>query len=212
LFVTRLTQSRVRSRLGAFLRGESNDITSALTDLSNEFAVVKNYSGRSGIEGIAGNRSSIEATHAASMLRRARESFRLARRSSGNTVYVVDSLGYGSTGPHIDVKPVRPGTQQSDPNLPAYRAGGLDTYVDLVLPDGRRGPLSRMSTSTDDDAKHRARKSFGHDYAAPKGSRVMLKGGARVVGSFKGQENTDHLIVELPDGRRFQFLHGTKPQ
>jgi hypothetical protein len=123
----------------------------------------------------------------------------------------VDSLGYGSTGPHIDVKPVRPGTQQSDPNLPAYRAGGLDPYVDLVLPDGRRGPLSRMSTSTDDDAKHRARNSFGHDYAAPKGSRVMLKGGARVVGSFKGQENTDHLIIELPDGRRFQFLHGTKP-
>jgi hypothetical protein len=212
LFVTRLTQSRVRSRLGAFLRGENNDITGALTDLSNEFAVVKNYSGRSGIEGIAGNRSSIEATHAASMLRRARESFRLARRSSGNTVYVVDSLGYGSTGPHIDVKPVRPGTQQSDSALPAYRAGGLDTYVDLVLPNGRRGPLSRMSTSTDDDRAHRNRNSFGHDYAAPKGSRVMLKGGARVVGSFKGQENTDHLIVELPDGRRFQFLHGTKPQ
>ena len=212
LFVTRLTQSKVRSRLGAFLRGESNDITSALTDLSNEFAVVKNYSGRSGIEGIAGNRSSIEATHAAQMLRRARESFRLARRSSGNTVYVVDSLGYGSTGPHIDVKPVRPGTQKSDSTLPAYRAGGLDKYVDLVLPDGRRGPLSRMSTSTDDDLAHRNRNSFGHDYAAPRGSRVVLRGGARVVGSFKGQENTDHLIVELPDGRRFQFLHGTKPQ
>ena len=212
LFVTRLTQSRVRSRLGAFLRGENNDITSALTDLSNEFAVVKNYSGRSGIEGIAGNRSSIEATHAASMLRRARESFRLARRSSGNTVYVVDSLGYGSTGPHIDVKPVRPGTQQSDSTLPSYRAGGLDKYVDLVLPDGRRGPLSRMSTSTDDDRAHRNRNSFGHDYAAPKGSRVVLRGGARVVGSFKGQENTDHLIVELPDGRRFQFLHGTQPK
>ena len=212
LFVTRLTQSRVRSRLGAFLRGESNDITSALTDLSNEFAVVKNYSGRSGIEGIAGNRSSIEATHAAQMLRRARESFRLARRSSGNTVYVVDSLGYGSTGPHIDVKPVRSGTQQSDSTLPAYRAGGLDKYVDLVLPDGRRGPLSRMSTSTDDDRAHRNRNSFGHDYAAPKGSRVVLRGGARVVGSFKGQENTDHLIVELPDGRRFQFLHGTQPK
>jgi len=212
LFVARLTQSRVRSRLGAFLRGESNDITGALNDLSNEYAVVRNYSGRSGIEGIAGNRSSIEATHAGSLLRRAREGFRLARRASGNTVYVVDSLGYGSTGPHIDVKPVRPGTTQSDSGLPSYRAGGLDEFVDLILPNGSRGPLSRMSITTDDDQAHRARNSFGHDYAAPKGSRVMLKGGARVVGSFKGEQNTDHLIVELPDGRRFQFLHGTQPK
>jgi hypothetical protein len=212
LFVTRLTQSPVRRRLGAFLRGESNDITGAITDLSNEFAVIRNYSGRSGIEGIAGNRSSIEATHAAQLLRRAREGFRLARGSSRGAVYVVDSLGYGSTGPHIDVKPVRPGTDQTYRNLPSYRQGDLDRFVDLVLPDGRRGPLSRMSTTTDDDAKHRARGSFGHDYAAPKGAQVFLKGGARVVGSFKGDQNTDHLIIELPDGRRFQFLHGTQPR
>jgi hypothetical protein len=211
LFVQLLT-GRSRPRLAAFLRGENNDITSALNDLSNEFAVVKNFSGRSGIEGIAGNRSSIEATHAAQLLRRAREGFRLARRASGSTVYVVDSLGYRSTGPHLDVKPVRPGTTQTAGDLPSYRAGALDRFVDLVLPDGRRGPLSRMSTTTDDDARHRARGSFGHDYAAPRGSKVVLKGGARVVGSFKGDQGTDHLIVELPDGRRFQFLHGTKPQ
>jgi len=210
LFTTRLTQSPVRRRLGAYLRGESDDISAALVDLSNEFAVVRNFTGRSGIEGIAGNRSSIEATHAASLLRRAREGFRLARGSSSGAVYVVDSLGYGSTGPHIDVKPVRPGTTQTYRNLPTYRPGGLDQFVDLVLPDGRRGPLSRMSTSTDDDAAHRARGSFGHDYASPKGSRVHLKNGARVVGSFKGDQGTDHLIIELPDGRRFQFLHGTQ--
>jgi hypothetical protein len=212
LFVTRLTQSPVRRRLGAFLRGESNDITGAIDDLSLEFAVIRNYSGRSGIEGIRGNKSSIEATHAAQLLRRAREGFRLARGSSRGAVYVVDSLGYGSTGPHIDVKPVRPGTDQTYRNLPSYRQGDLDRFVDLVLPDGRRGPLSRMSTTTDDDAKHRARGSFGHDYAAPKGAQVFLKGGARVVGSFKGDQNTDHLIIELPDGRRFQFLHGTQPR
>jgi hypothetical protein len=212
LFVTRLTQSRVRARLGAYLRGESDDIGAALNDLSNEFAVIKNFTGRSGIEGIAGNRSSIEATQAAQMLRRAREGFRLARGSSSGTVYVVDSLGYGSTGPHIDVKPVRPGTTQSDRNLPVYRAGSLDRFVDLVLPDGRRGPMSRMSVTTDDDRAHRRRGSFGHDYAAPKGTQVMLKNGARVVGSFKGDQGTDHLIIELPDGRRFQFLHGTQPR
>lgn len=212
LFVTRLTRSRARARLGAFLRGESNDIGAALMDLSNEFAVVKNLTGGNPLSGVGGNSPSIEATHAAQMLRRAREAFRLSRRSSDAAVYVIDSLGYGSTGPHADIKPVRPGTNKTDRNLPAYRKGTLDSFVDLVLPDGQRGPLSRMSTTTDDDPAHRRRGSFGHDYAAPKGSKVMLKNGARVVGSFKGDEGTDHMIIELPDGRRFQFLHGTQPR
>jgi hypothetical protein len=48
------------------------------------------------------------------------------------------------------------------------------------------------------------------DYAAPSGTPVRLKNGAQAVESFKGQGGTDHLIIELPDGRRFQFLHGTK--
>ena len=63
---------------------------------------------------------------------------------------------------------------------------------------------------TDTEARHRARGSYGVDYAAPSGTPVRLKNGAQVVGSFKGEEGTDHLIIELPDGRRFQFLHGTK--
>ena len=215
LFVARLTRSPVRARLGAFLRGESNDIQGAINDLSSEFAVVKNFTGRNPLAGIGGNKPSIEATEAAQMLRRAREGFRVARASNrGQQFYVIDSLGYGSTGPHADVKPVRPGTTQTDRNLPAYTKGTLDRYVDIQLTDGRRGPLSQLSVTTDDDAAHRRRRraSFGHDYAAPKGSLLFLKNGARVVGSFKGDGGTDHVIIELPDGRRFQFLHGTQPR
>jgi hypothetical protein len=140
--------------------------------------------------------------------RSSRQSFRQGR-GAPQAVYTVDSLGYGSTGPHIDVKPVRPGTTQTDQNL-RYTKGTLDRFVEIALPNGRRGPLSALSTTTDDDARHRARGSFGHDYAAERGSRVYLKNGARVVGNFKGDGGTDHLIIELPDGRRFQFLHGTK--
>jgi hypothetical protein len=216
LFVARLTLSPVRARLGAFLRGESDNIEAALFDLSNEFAVVKNFTGSNPLTGVGGNRPSIEATHAAQLLRSVRTAYRQRtaadRAGSNNAVYIVDSLGYGSTGPHKDVKPVRRRTMQTDRSLPPYRAGTLDAFVDIVLPDGRRGPLSRMSTTTDDDAAHRRRGSFGHDYASPKGTQVFLKGGARVVGSFPGDEGTDHLIIELPDGRRFQFLHGTKTQ
>lgn len=121
--------------------------------------------------------------------------------------YRIGSLGYGSTGPHLDVKPVQPGTLQTVGNLPAYRQGMLDKYV-LVKVNGKLVPISKGTTTTDDDRAHRARGSFGHDYAAPDGTEVYLRNGARVVGTFKGDAGTDHTIIELPDGRRFQFLHG----
>lgn len=125
--------------------------------------------------------------------------------------YRIASLGYGSTGPHLDVKPVRKGTMQSDSTLPSYRKGDLDNFVSVKV-KGKLVPLSKGTETTDDDRAHRSRKkpSFGHDYAAPTGTQVFLKNGAKVVGSFKGDQGTDHLIIELPDGRRYQFLHGTK--
>lgn len=133
--------------------------------------------------------------------------FRRQELMNPRLAYRIGSLGYKSTGPHLDVKPVVPGTTRTDRNLPAYRPGTLDPYV-LVKRNGKLVPLSKGSTSTDNDAAHRARGSFGHDYAAPDGTEVYLRNGARVVGTFKGDQGTDHTIIELPDGRRFQFLHG----
>jgi len=120
-------------------------------------------------------------------------------------VYRIGSRGYGSTGPHLDVKPVTPGTTQTNRNLPPISQTELDQYV-VVGSD--RQPLSRGTVTTDNDAAHRNRGSFGHDFAAPDGTPVFLKNGARVVGTFKGDGGTDHTIIELPDGRRYQFLHG----
>lgn len=120
-------------------------------------------------------------------------------------VYKIGNRGYGSTGPHLDVKPVRPGTMKADKNLPPITAKELDKYV-AVGP--QRRPLSQGTTTTDNDPKHRNRGSFGHDFAAPDGTPVFLMNGARVVGSFKGDQDTDHTVIELPDGRRYQFLHG----
>jgi hypothetical protein len=122
-------------------------------------------------------------------------------------VYKIGSRGYGSTGPHLDVKPVKAGTMKTDPNLPPITKSELDKYV-TVGP--KRRPLSQGTVTTDDDRAHRrrSRSSFGHDFAAPDGTPVFLANGARVVGSFKGDGGTDHTIIELPDGRRYQFLHG----
>jgi hypothetical protein len=120
-------------------------------------------------------------------------------------VYRIGNRGYGSTGPHLDVKPVRRGTFQADGTLPAITKSELDKYVAV---GNKKKPLSQGTVTTDDDRKHRNRNSFGHDFAAPDGTPVFLRNGARVVGTYKGDAGTDHTIIELPDGRRYQFLHG----
>jgi hypothetical protein len=125
-----------------------------------------------------------------------------------SVVYKIGSLGYGSTGPHLDLKRVARGTTATTGSV-EIKPNEVDNFVEVNV-NGKWKALSKGTTLTDTEARHRARGSYGVDYAAPSGTPVRLKNGAQVVGSFKGQEGTDHLIIELPDGRRFQFLHGTK--
>ena len=125
-----------------------------------------------------------------------------------SVVYKIGSLGYGSTGPHLDLKRVERGSNVTTGAV-AIKPNEVDNFVEVNV-EGKWQALSKGTTMTDTEARHRARGSYGVDYAAPSGTPVRLKNGAQVVGSFKGQEGTDHLIIELPDGRRFQFLHGTK--
>jgi hypothetical protein len=194
----RLAIALVRGRAGKYFSG-TGSLDNAVVGMGNEWIGLQKVS----------------PTRIAQALQRTRETlnssnpFRQPESMRPNVIYKIDSLGYDSTGPHLDVKPVRPGSTQSDRNLPAYQRGQLDRFVEITLPNGKKGALSQLTTTTDNDQAHRARGSFGHDYAAPKGSILRLKNGARAVGSFKGDQGTDHLIIELPDGRRFQFLHGT---
>jgi hypothetical protein len=125
-----------------------------------------------------------------------------------SVVYKIGSLGYYSSGPHLDLKRVDRGTSKATGAV-QIKPNEIDSFAEVNV-EGKWLPLSKGTTITDNEAGHRARGSYGVDYAAPSGTPVRLKNGARVVGSFKGDEGTDHLIIELPDGRRFQFLHGTK--
>jgi hypothetical protein len=111
--------------------------------------------------------------------------------------YVTGNIGPTSTGPHLDVKRTDGGD---------FPATALDPYVDVQSPGGSRVPLSRVGV-TADAANHRSRGSHGIDYGTESGSKVFLKGGARVVASVK-TEHGDKLTIKLPNGKQYTFLHG----
>jgi murein DD-endopeptidase MepM/ murein hydrolase activator NlpD len=112
-------------------------------------------------------------------------------------VYRIDSIGPTSTGPHLDVKDTQGGM---------FGRYDLDKYIEVEV-GGSRKPLSTVIT--DDQAAHRRRGSHGIDFAYPKGTPVFLKNGAQVI-SNSPTEHGDKLVIQLPDGRTFSFLHGRK--
>lgn len=112
-------------------------------------------------------------------------------------VYRIDSIGPTSTGPHLDVKDTQGGM---------FGRYDLDRYIEVEV-GGSRKPLSTVMT--DDQAAHRRRGSHGIDFAYPKNTPVFLKNGAEVISNTK-TEHGDKLVIQLPDGRTFSFLHGRK--
>jgi len=114
-----------------------------------------------------------------------------------NVAYVTGNIGPTSTGPHLDVKQTDGGD---------FPATALDPYVDVQSPGGSRVPLSKVGV-TADAANHRRRGSHGIDYGTESGSKVFLKGGARIVASVK-TEHGDKLTIKLPNGKQYTFLHG----
>jgi hypothetical protein len=107
LFWARI-QSNVRPRLRDYINGIGNDLTGALRDLSNEFAVVKPPGGGPGrYDGIAGNRASLHDSDAARLLRslraeRMRAGFSSAGGGAANfTPNNVQSIRIETPGPNF---------------------------------------------------------------------------------------------------------------
>ena len=116
-------------------------------------------------------------------------------------VYIAGDIGSGPnyTGRHLDVKRV-------DGSFFEY--GDLDGYVEVEDPDFGRVPLSRVP-ETGDWNSHTSRGSHGRDYGTETGSAIYLTNGAKVVSNNAGGPNGDYLVIELPNGQRYSFLHGT---
>ena len=123
------------------------------------------------------------------------------RAGSPFLIYTSGNIGPTSTGPHLDVK--RVDGQEFAPNA-------LDTFVEVEDPELGRVPLSKVPI-TGDFAEHKARGSHGIDYGLYSGTQVFAKNGAKVVNT-QPSEHGDVVTIELPNGLRYTFLHGTAPK
>ena len=127
-------------------------------------------------------------------------------------VYTTGTLGYGSTGDHLDVKGVTPGGLYGDSSIRLMQ-GELDRYVAVATNDGL-APLSQAMEVTQTEQDHRNRGSHGIDYASYQQNReIYLTNGARVVENWVDDsaagEGSHRLLIEVPGGKRYAFVHGT---
>ena len=126
---------------------------------------------------------------------------------------------------HTDVKQVdNPNTPEDESNA-FFMENALDNYV--VVQDPSYGDVGLNELRQKDDNTRRGGKRIpgttfnakrdggtrvhrGWDYPTANGSHLYLKNGARVVGGYSTSYGYKQ-IIQLPDGRRFSFLHGYKP-
>ena len=114
-----------------------------------------------------------------------------------NVVYRVGNIGPTSTAAHLHV---------------GARDGGFfhRNFLDKYIRVGKsKGPLSTGVTVS--GGVFGAGRDYGThkawDFAFDDGTPVYLSNGAQVIGNRKTQHG-DELVIQLPNGRQFYFLHG----
>lgn len=122
---------------------------------------------------------------------------RQAEAMRTNVVYRVGNIGPTSTGAHLHVGAADGGF---------FHRTFLDKYIQV---GDKRDPVSKGVTV--DGGQFGAGRSYGShkawDFAFPDGTPVYLANGAQVVNSRTTQHG-DELVIRLPNGRQFYFLHG----
>ena len=114
-------------------------------------------------------------------------------------VYDVGSVGRRSTGPHLHLQ---------------LRGGGnidrhdFDKYIFADDPELGRVPIGQTPT-TDDQQAHWDRGSDGWDFGLFEGQDILIGNGAKVIETIQTSTEGTMLVIELPDGRIVELLHGT---
>ena len=133
-----------------------------------------------------------------------------------------DIMAGGAPSQHLDVKQVDDPNTAADETNAFFEEDALDNYI--VIEDKDYGDVGPAQLRKMDDAARRGgaripgtdfnsmrdggtRVHSGWDYPTANNSNVYLKNGAKVVGGFATAWGYKR-IIQLPDGRRFAFLHG----
>jgi len=116
--------------------------------------------------------------------------------------YITSDIGPTSTGEHLDVK---------DVTGKRFAENALDAFVEIEDPEFGRISLGALKKKLpgrgDSFDEHVARGSHGIDYPTAKGTKLFIKNGARIISKARTAHG-DKVVIQLPDGRRFSFLHG----
>ena len=203
----------------------AKDFMNLMTDPRYAPGIAKAKTPRQAIEAIAaGGYAGGEAAYPSKIIRvmqqmgiNVDQPYTAAATPSRNPAYMRPTLAYitsdlGSPGqPHLDVK------QQDNPNTPQnefkgrFKENELDQFVVVQDPEFGMIPVGdlrkRLPGRGDNFDQHMARGSHGIDYPTAYNSKVFVRNGARIVSKQQTRWGS-MVIIQLPDGRRFSFLHG----
>tara|TARA_E500000081_G_scaffold106463_1_gene108163 strand:- start:4280 stop:7405 length:3126 start_codon:yes stop_codon:yes gene_type:complete len=125
-------------------------------------------------------------------------------------VYNVGSIGWRSTGPHLDVKQVdnEQTPENEDGQFFHYKDPDIMEYIFADDPELGMIPIGD-APMTGSWEYHSDKGSNGYDYGFHSGTKILIKPPARVVYSQTTPQGDNLMIVEFPNGRRVKFHHGT---
>jgi len=143
--------------------------------------------------------------------------YKPAATPARNQAFMRPTLAYitgdlGSPGQsHLDVKQWdNPNTARNEDRM-EFADNALDNFVVVKDPEFGTIPIGQLRRKLpgrgDSFAGHVARGSHGIDYPTAMGSQIFLQNGARIVSKAPTAWGTK-VVIQLPDGRRFSFLHG----
>jgi hypothetical protein len=186
----RLAIALLHGRAGKFFKGEVG-AGEVITGMGNEWRGLRNV-----------NPKHITAALQTAKANLNNPNFDVSRMKS-SIVYKVGGIGPngpGQYGPHLDIK-------QDTGKF--FSRTSLDNYIGF---DTGAGVVPVSAGVTVAGGQFGAPRSYGShngwDYAMPQGTKVILRNGAWVAGKVK-TDYGDRITVALPDGRRFNIIHGT---
>lgn len=114
---------------------------------------------------------------------------------------------------HSDIKQMdTPGTPEDEWGT-NFSTDALDDYIHFIDPEFGEITLSALLKKIPiPGGEYGAPRSYGGhagwDYPTKAGTELFLKNGAKLISNELVPGNGTRTIIELPDGRRFAFLHG----